>query len=475
MRVWRPTYSMEPLMASKRMFDSFWTGAYFKLRELCQDPATRPDFIIADFFAEQAARDMKKQFNIQLASVWPQMPYYMAPASYIPGQPGFQMDVTLTSEHASIGSRLWNESFMFRMLPELLKYVLFTKRMRANAGVHYGLPPQLKPDYLVLVNSFFGLEVPKELPPLIHAVGPILSDEYPSLDNELSSFLDQHDKTVYASLGTHVCLPTDELEKLLLGFVQALDAGYINGIIWSIPVKARPNFDLTKTYTLADGSILKVADMLTDSHPQFRTPTFAPQRAVLAHPNTKLFLTHGGGSSANETLFHGVPVLTIGYFFDQLCNSARLREAGVGIGLDKSYFTADSVAETIGKILTDVDGLFARNVLRMQRITRTASRRKHLAADLVEEVLYDQELRFKDGVEKRPMHLQTADMRMSMWRAKNYDLWFYGLTGLAVGGVATWWTVKEGWKRAPQAIGHLSVLASAFVGAVMEKRLQVWR
>lgn len=462
-------------MMSKRMFDSFWTGTYLKLRELCEDPATRPDFIIADFFAEQAARDMKKLFDIQMASVWPQMPFYMAPASYIPGQPGFQMDVVLTSEHASVASRLWNESFFPRVLPDLIKYVLFTKRLRKAAGVTWALPPQLKPDYLVLVNSFFGLEVPKDLPPLIHPVGPLLSEEYPPLDDDLSTFLDQHDRTVYVSLGTHVCLPTEELEKLLSGFVQALDADHINGIIWSVPVKARPNFDLTKTYTLADGSLLNMGDVLSGPHPHWRTLSFAPQRAILAHPNTKLFLTHGGGSSANETLFHGVPVLTIGYYFDQLSNSARLHGAGVGIGLDKSYLTADSIAATIGEIMTDADGSFARNVLRMKRITRTASRRKHLAADLVEEVMYDQELRFEDGVEKRPMHLQTADMRMSMWRAKNWDLWFYSLTGLAIGGVATWWTIREGWKRAPKTIGHLSVLASTLVGAAMEKRWQAWR
>jgi hypothetical protein len=34
-------------------------------------------------------------------------------------------------------------------------------------------------------------------------------------------------------------------------------------------------------------------------------PTFAPQRAILEHESTNIYYIHGGGSSANEGLFHG--------------------------------------------------------------------------------------------------------------------------------------------------------------------------
>ncbi|CAM1504111.1 Fc.00g017020.m01.CDS01 [Cosmosporella sp. VM-42] len=475
MRLWRPEHGMGPMMESKRLYDSYWTDTYHKFRELCEDPATRPDFMVVDFFVDAAARDMLKQFNVQFAALWPQMPPLMAPASYIPGQPGFQVDDSLTSEHASMASRFRNEMFILHSLRPLLSWVLWTKRMRTDAGVTYSLPPVPKPDYLVLVNSFFGLEVPKDLPPLMVPVGPILGDEYPPLDDDMLSFLEQHDKTIYVSLGTHICLPTPRLESLLLGFIEALDAGHINGVIWSISARPRANFHLSKTFTRRDGSIIATTDLLSDSHPQFRLPTFAPQRAILAHANTKIFLTHGGGSSANETLFHGTPTLSIGYFFDQLCNSVRLKDAGVGRSLDKDAFTPTSIAESIGEIVTDADGSIARNVLRMRRISMVASRKKHYAADLIEEVMYDQELRFKDGVEKRPMHLQTADMRMPLWKARNWDMWFVGLTGLVAGGVAGWWVVREGLKRMPRIIGHASVLASTFVGVLAEKRLRGWR
>ncbi|KAG5663736.1 hypothetical protein KAF25_006321 [Fusarium avenaceum] len=431
MRLWRHEHGFAPMMKSKYFFDNFWTDTYKSLRALCQDEATRPDFIVADFFADSAARDMLKQFNIQLASIWPQMPYAMAPVSYHPGQPGFQADGALTSEHASLTSRFWNEFVVMAALPTVIPWLLWTKRMRADAGVDYSHSLLPKPDYLVLVNSFWGLEAPKELPPLMAPVGPILSDEYPPLDEDLAQFLDSHDKTIYVSLGTHINLPGEELAKYLLGFIKALDAGFINGVIWATPSKARANFDKSKSYLFADGSILSVNNLLNDAHPDFRLPVFAPQRAVLAHRNTVLFLTHGGGSSANETLFHGTPVLAVGYFFDQLCNSARLAASGVGTSLDKSHVTPSSISSAIANITTDADGLYATNIRRMQRIATLNSKRKHLAADLIEEVMTDQELRFRKGVELRPMHLQTADMRMSIWKARNWDMLLISLTGLA--------------------------------------------
>jgi hypothetical protein len=59
----------------------------------------------------------------------------------------------------------------------------------------------------------------------------------------------------------------------------------------------------------------------------------------------------------------------------------------------------------------------------MIRIARVAPRRNRLARDFIEKVLRDQEGRYvewKEGKnEIRPMHLQTADMRMPFWDAKN--------------------------------------------------------
>jgi hypothetical protein len=76
--------------------------------------------------------------------------------------------------------------------------------MRQKAGVTFPLPISSKPKYLVLINTFFGLEIPRGLPPLAALVGPILADEYPPLQERYVSFLSKHKSIIYIALGSHV-------------------------------------------------------------------------------------------------------------------------------------------------------------------------------------------------------------------------------------------------------------------------------
>jgi UDP:flavonoid glycosyltransferase YjiC (YdhE family) len=420
---WCPADGLSSIMESKYLWDSFWADTYLHLKQIVSDPAARPDFIIADFFADAAVKDMMVEFGVPIAIVWPQMPFLMAPVSYIPGQPGFQIDMSLTSEHASIVSRVRNEMVLFWALPSLLKWMKWTKAMRMKVGVMHKSPSDPKPEYLVLVNSFFGLEVPKELPPSIVPCGPILADSYPELDEKHGEFLDQHKRVLYVALGTHIILKDTDVVKILAGIVQALDQHHIDGVIWAVGSSPRKDFPRTLSFTRAGHCSHTLGKMLDRADPDLMFPMFSPQRAVLEHKNTVLFLTHGGSSSANEALYHGVPVLTLGFFFDQLSNSARLRSAGVGLCLDKSRYTSSEVCESIALIVGDLDGRFAQDVRRMKGIARIASRRKHLAADMIEQSMVDEEYRSLNDTEMHPRYLQTADMRMSTWRAKNWDLW----------------------------------------------------
>ncbi|KAG9855796.1 UDP-Glycosyltransferase/glycogen phosphorylase, partial [Aureobasidium melanogenum] len=419
---WSPADGLSSIMKSKYLWDSYWTDTYLHLKDIASNPVTRPDFIIADFFADAAVKDMMVEFGIPIAIVWPQMPYLMAPVSYIPGQPGFQIDMSLTSEHASIASRIGNEMVLFWALPSLLKWLKWTKAMRMKAGVTHKTPSDPKPDYLVLVNSFFGLEVPKDLPPSIVPCGPILADSYMGLDENHAKFLAQHKRVLYVALGTHIILEGTDVAKILEGIIQALDGDHIDGVIWAVGQSPRKEFPCTQSFRRTGQRVHTLGEMLDQADPDLMFPLFAPQRAVLEHQNTVLFLTHGGSSSANEALYHGVPVLTLGFFFDQLSNSARLRSAGVGLSLDKSHYASSEICDRIALIVGDRDGQFAQDVKRVKGIARIALKRKHLAADLIEQSMIDEEFRFLDGKEIHPRHLQTADMRMSTWRAKNWDL-----------------------------------------------------
>ena len=169
--------------------------------------------------------------------------------------------------------------------------------------------------------------------------------------------------------------------------------------------------------------------------PDFRFLEFAPQRAILAHPNTRCYLTHGGASSTNESAYHGVPTVTIGVYFDQLQNAIRLRDAGVSIPLDKHNFTSQELSCAITAIVQDEAGSFRQNCLRLKNVASVACRRKYLAADMIEEVLFDHQGRRNGPDTERPFHLQTADMRMPYWKAKNWDIFALvgGITLLGLG------------------------------------------
>lgn len=77
------------------------------------------------------------------------------------------------------------------------------------------------------------------------------------------------------------------------------------------------------------------------------------QKTFSAHPNIKLFITHGGMLSTIETVYHGVPVLCLPMFGDQEMNSHKAEVAGYGLKLDfqDEKFNAESLRNALDKLL----------------------------------------------------------------------------------------------------------------------------
>ncbi|KAJ5595532.1 uncharacterized protein N7459_001740 [Penicillium hispanicum] len=435
----------------KKFYDSFWPETYRGLRHVVQ--TSRPDFLFADYQLD-AARDVAKEYCIPLATLWPQMPWLLAPQKWIPGVPGTQIRC-LTSEHASMYDRLFEQTYFLRYAPNLIDLYQWMKKLRRANGVK--TMPSLKshPDHIHLVNSFFGLEPAKPIPPLIFPAGPILSDSWRSLDAALEEFLRDRKSVAYVAFGTHVILSFEVVVKVLQGLEAAVCAGHIDGVVWAIRAAARKQFAHLDKDSTSQINGISVPELLQNRHPAWLFVENAPQRALLDHKSITLFFTHAGPSSANEALYHGVPMLSMAIYGDQIHNSMRLAAAGVALTIDKHTFTSQQVSSSVAAIMTDADGEFRRNIRRMLRIARVACRRKHAAADLIEEYMYDWGLRYERerakgslsglnggrGQELSPMHLQTADARMSWLKATNMDqyllcmficvifgmIWKYGL------------------------------------------------
>lgn len=442
---------LRDMIWGKKFFESFWPETYTRLKQVVE--SVKPDLIFGDYLVD-ACRDVQRQYQLPLAVMYPQWPYFMCPVSYISGTPGLRMDF-LTNENASMWARFNQEIYVLKHILPFIDLFRWTSKMRAELGLKM-LPILRKPDHLVLVNALIGVETPKDVPPLVTAVGPILSDSFTQLDVGLSNFLADHNKTAFVAFGTHVVLSPARLSAMLSGLLIALEKKQINGVVWAIREGSKTRFATQQDRVIYVGPNeekvnLSYADLLANRHSQLHFVDFAPQRAVLAHPSTHLFFTHGGPSSVNECVYHGVPMLVMGMFGDQLPRTLALEAAGVAESVKKENVTAEQIAEKISVIMHDAEGLYRRNVLRLQRVAMVASRRKALAADLVEEYMYDHELRFSvsrhdtdskpedqhggvfdRGTELRPMHLETADCRMSSFRARNVDMWVVGLLIVAI-------------------------------------------
>lgn len=93
-----------------------------------------------------------------------------------------------------------------------------------------------------------------------------------------------------------------------------------------------------------------------------------PQRDIVAHPNVKLFITHGGQLGTTEALFEGVPLLAIPLFGDQIMNVNRAVLKGYALSLDFEEITEGTFGAALNEVLTNPK--YANNAKRISAITK---------------------------------------------------------------------------------------------------------
>uniref|UniRef100_A0A3Q2G0J2 UDP-glucuronosyltransferase n=1 Tax=Cyprinodon variegatus TaxID=28743 RepID=A0A3Q2G0J2_CYPVA len=76
-----------------------------------------------------------------------------------------------------------------------------------------------------------------------------------------------------------------------------------------------------------------------------------PQKDLLGHPKTRLFVAHGGTNGMYEAIYYGVPVLGLPLLFDQFDNLLRLKVRGAARVEEVRTLTKDSFLEALKDIL----------------------------------------------------------------------------------------------------------------------------
>ena len=93
-----------------------------------------------------------------------------------------------------------------------------------------------------------------------------------------------------------------------------------------------------------------------------------PQRDLLGHPQTKVFVAHGGTNGVQEAIYHGVPVLGIPLFFDQFDNLLRLQERGAAKILELGDLNVQSFEQGLQEVL--LQDSYRQNMQRLSSLHR---------------------------------------------------------------------------------------------------------
>ncbi|XP_044729148.1 UDP-glycosyltransferase UGT4-like [Chrysoperla carnea] len=168
--------------------------------------------------------------------------------------------------------------------------------------------------------EFFGIHKPKFVP----------------LNKDIQSYLDSaHNGFIYFSLGSNVKSYhlSDKILKTMVNVFKKLPYK----VIWKLELRS-----LRERLLIANQTNIYVSKWL-------------PQRAILEHPNIKLFITQGGLQSTEEVLRspRRVPLIIIPFLCDQNINSGRFEQLGFAKRLLLSEITEEHLQKTIHEVMTN--------------------------------------------------------------------------------------------------------------------------
>ena len=280
-----------------------------------------------------------------------------------------------------------------------------------------GIEPQVEEFYqglkdnIKLVNNIYGFTAPKPIGSYSEYVGPIIPKQYKPLTSDLEAYLNSHKRVAYIAFGQTAVLSAKDIGLVLPSVLDSLEAGHFDGFLWATGNSTEYFPD---TITSSSGTTYNVSDMFDHKNPHARMIEWSPQTAVLMHPSTALFVSHGGLGSWYESMYTGTPVVMLPFFGDQPGNALIVERSGLG-GMIRRDQPVSEVTDLFKNVVENDE--IKNNVKRTQALIQIHSEHGIIrGADIVEEVAYTH----KDG--KLP-HREPAGRRMSYLRAHNYDLY----------------------------------------------------
>ncbi|XP_065219048.1 UDP-glycosyltransferase UGT5-like isoform X49 [Planococcus citri] len=183
---------------------------------------------------------------------------------------------------------------------------------------------------LMLINSHFAFKGSRPMVPNVVEVGGInIEQDNIALPKNIEKFINESKHgVVYFCMGSLLrgeTFPPEKREAFLYAFSK-------------IPQRVLWKWE---------------GDVLPGKSDNIMISKWMPQRDILAHPNVKLFISHGGLLGTSEAVYEGVPVLGIPIFGDQRTNIKSLEANGAGELLDYNEISKEVVLEKIQRLLND--------------------------------------------------------------------------------------------------------------------------
>ncbi|XP_013139240.1 PREDICTED: UDP-glucuronosyltransferase 2C1-like [Papilio polytes] len=183
---------------------------------------------------------------------------------------------------------------------------------------------------LVLSNSHFSINEVRPLVPALVEVGGLHLDDSQTMPRELKTILDKSYRgVVYWSFGSMSRIETIPKNKL----EQIFDV--LSELPQTVLVKMNKRM-LARNITVPDNVY---------------TMDWIPQYRTLCHPNTKLFVSHGGLLGTQEAVACGVPMLTVPLYADQALNGRAMRDRGVALTLTLKDSNKESWREALQDLI----------------------------------------------------------------------------------------------------------------------------
>jgi MGT family glycosyltransferase len=318
----------------------------------------RPDVMVVDIFT-WAGMAAAEKTGVPVVFNNPSL-LTGVPLELMPPAPDVPFPTSGMSQHEL---RWWHKAlepliryaFMAGVAATIGRQATALRRSRGLPKVAMHEPLRTAP---ILVNGAFGLEYQRALPPNVEMVGPMLPDDVPPLSADLAALVSGGPPVIYVNFGTVSVTRPEQLAAV---------AGAL-----AIP-------DTRAIWVLKPAQAALLPSPLPAS---LTVMNWIPSpRALLAHPNVRVFVSHCGINSVQESLAAGTPIVGIPVLADQRDMATRLADAGVGLWLEKTRVTAAALQHAIRRVMDESS--FRERIPAVQTaFTRAGGVRR--AADLIE-------------------------------------------------------------------------------------------